>query len=104
MQRSKELMWAALHACGFGLPRLLKHSGTRPFKSHLHCSSLLSCLFSMPESDSAEEKSSASISPMEFSPVCTALLPEKVVASGQLEGTIHVCLIFSIFLFYVFHE
>ena len=22
MQRSKELMWAALHACGFGLPRL----------------------------------------------------------------------------------
>ena len=57
-------MWAALHACGFGLPRLLKHSGIRPINSHLHCSRLLSYLFSMPESDSAKEKSSASMSPM----------------------------------------
>ena len=45
------------------LPRLLKHSGNRPIRSHLHCSNLLSCLFSMPESDSAKEKSSASMSP-----------------------------------------
>ena len=62
--------------------------GIRPINSHLHCSRLPSCLFLMPESDSAKEKSSANMSPMGFSPVCIARLPEKIAASGQLEGTI----------------
>ena len=65
MQRSKELMLAALHACGFGLPRLW-YSAHELMNLHLHCIRSLSCLFSMPESDSVKEKSSACMPPMKF--------------------------------------